>query len=45
VPTYDDSMTTSTHTMLLKKSTTLGSILMTLDPNQGDEALIRAARN
>jgi hypothetical protein len=31
--------------MPLKKSTTISSILRTLDTNQGDEALLREARN
>jgi hypothetical protein len=31
--------------MLSKKATTIGSILRTLDTNQGDEALLREVRN
>jgi hypothetical protein len=43
-PTSGDSTTTSTHIMSPKKATTPSSILRTLDPNLGDEALIREAR-
>jgi hypothetical protein len=38
-------MTTSAYNMPLKKITTTGSILGPIDPNQGNEALIREARN
>jgi SMC interacting uncharacterized protein involved in chromosome segregation len=38
-------MTKTTHIMLPKKSMATDSILRTLDPNQGDGALIREARN
>jgi hypothetical protein len=46
VPTSDDSTTTTTtHIMQPKKATSTSSILRTLDTNQGDEALLREARN
>jgi hypothetical protein len=37
--------TTITRTMPPKKATTTGPILRTLDTNQGDEAILREARN
>jgi hypothetical protein len=45
VPTSGDSTTTSPYTMPPKKAMTTGSILTPIDPNQGNEALIREARN
>jgi hypothetical protein len=44
-PTSGDSTTTSAYTMPSKKATTTGSILAPIYPNQGNEALIREARN
>jgi hypothetical protein len=38
-------MTTSAYTMSPKKATTTGSIIAPIDPNQGNKALIREARN
>jgi hypothetical protein len=44
VPTFGDSMTTTTYIMPLKKAMAINVVLRTLDPNQGDKAL-REARN
>jgi hypothetical protein len=38
-------MTTTNYTMPPKKSMTTGAILMPLNPNQGEEALLWEARN
>jgi hypothetical protein len=45
VPTFGDSTTKKTDIMPLKKATETSSLLRTLDPNQGDEILLREARN
>jgi hypothetical protein len=44
-PTSGDSTTTTSYIMPPKKATTTSSVLRTLDTNQGDEALLREARN
>jgi hypothetical protein len=44
-PTFCDSTITSAHTIQSKKATTTSSIIASIDPNQGNEALIREARN
>jgi hypothetical protein len=45
-PTSGDlTTTTTTYIMSLKKATTTGSILRTLDTNQGDKSLLREERN
>jgi hypothetical protein len=44
-PTSSYFTTTLTYTMPLKKAATTSSILAPIDPNQGNEALIREARN
>jgi hypothetical protein len=45
VPTSGDSTTTSAYTMPPKKAAATSSILAPIDPNQGNEALIKEARN
>jgi hypothetical protein len=44
VPTSSDFTTTSTDTMPSKKVATTSSILASINPNQGNEAIIREAR-
>jgi hypothetical protein len=44
-PTTGDFTTTSTYTMPPKKAVTTSSLFAPIDPNQGNEALIREARN
>jgi hypothetical protein len=43
--TVGDLTTTASYTMPPKNSTATGVVLMPLDPNQGDEALLRKARS
>jgi hypothetical protein len=38
-------MTTTTYIMSSKNAMATGSVLRTLDPSQGDESLVREARN
>jgi hypothetical protein len=44
-PTSGDFMTTSTYTMPPKKAAATSSIFAAINPNQGNEALIREVRN